>query len=326
MNKVSILIPNYNYGNYIYKTIESCINQTYQYIEIIVLDDGSTDSSRKEIERASINFPGKIKPIFLDRVGLNKALNIGIKISTGSLICIVHSDDLLLKNKIAAQVEQFDKDPEVSLSHTEFQCIDEKDAVLPSGSAEHAQPADGHCLEKILQTKVDVRSMTVMFKKKVLMDAGGFREDRRAEDWQLILLMSSLGKIGHINEILVLRRIHQNNWSIRFHRDEKSSQFDPTEACIDIIKQICPASLSASMIVSKNCRIAMSQAIAHGNFKIIPTAFKFIKSEIGTLPGVVLTAKGVLSGIYSLFVILLMNILPSKIFYSLRGLIKGVKK
>lgn len=326
MQKVSILIPNYNYGKFIYKTIESCINQTYRCIEIIVLDDGSTDSSRHEIERASISFPGKINTIFLDRIGLNKALNIGIKKSTGSLICIVHSDDILLQNKIAAQAEQFDKDPDIVLSHTEFQCIDETDAVVPSSSAEHAQPASGHCIEDVLQTKVDVRSMTIMFKKQVLMNAGGFREDRRAEDWQLILLMSSLGKIGHINERLVLRRIHQNNWSIRFHRDEKSSQFDTTEACIDIIKQICPVSLDASMIVSNNCRIAMSQAIAHGNFKIIPAAFKFIKSEVGTIPGISLTVKGLLLGLYSLATILLMNILPNKVFFSLRSLIKGIKQ
>lgn len=87
--KVSIIVPVYNCENYIKKCIDSLINQTYKNIEIIVVDDGSTDSSYKILKQ----YKNKIKLIHQENYGVSFSRNIGIKESTGDYIMFVDVDD-----------------------------------------------------------------------------------------------------------------------------------------------------------------------------------------------------------------------------------------
>lgn len=100
---VSIIIDNYNYGDFIKDAIESALNQTYQNVEVIVVDDGSTDNSREIISKYLK--VGRIKAIFKGNGGQASAMNAGFQICNGDLVMFLDSDDVLKPNAIETAVK-----------------------------------------------------------------------------------------------------------------------------------------------------------------------------------------------------------------------------
>lgn len=98
---VSILINNYNYGSFLGETIDSALNQTYLNVEVIVVDDGSTDHSRDVI----LGYGDKIVPVLKENGGQTSAGNAGFLASKGDIICLLDSDDVLYPNKVEVIVE-----------------------------------------------------------------------------------------------------------------------------------------------------------------------------------------------------------------------------
>ena len=104
---VSILVSNYNYGDFVAESIESALAQTYTNCEIIVVDDGSTDSSRDTINQ----FAGRIVPVFKSNGGQASAFNAGFARARGNIICFLDSDDLFLPTKVEQVVYALDAYP-----------------------------------------------------------------------------------------------------------------------------------------------------------------------------------------------------------------------
>lgn len=114
--KVSIIIPAFNAGEYIQNSIMSVINQTYRNFEIIVIDDGSTDSTVEEIVKIHHSFPDvDIKIIKQANLGPSKTRNNGIKIARGDLIAFLDSDDEWYSHKLESIVKVFENDVDLSL-------------------------------------------------------------------------------------------------------------------------------------------------------------------------------------------------------------------
>ncbi|MDI1310118.1 MAG: glycosyltransferase [Methylotenera sp.] len=103
-NKVSIIIPVYNVENYLEECLLSAINQDYENIEIIVVDDGSTDSSAKIVERFKSDYP-QIKTIRTKNQGLSAARNEGLELATGDYVLFLDSDDWFVSNAVSACVD-----------------------------------------------------------------------------------------------------------------------------------------------------------------------------------------------------------------------------
>jgi glycosyltransferase involved in cell wall biosynthesis len=104
---VSILIGNYNYGRFIARAIDSALAQTYGNVEIIVVDDGSTDNSREVIG----NYGDRVKAIYQTNGGQSSACNTAFAASSGELICLLDSDDYFQPHKIARIVECYRQNP-----------------------------------------------------------------------------------------------------------------------------------------------------------------------------------------------------------------------
>jgi glycosyltransferase involved in cell wall biosynthesis len=111
---MSVLINNYNYGRFLAAAIDSVLNQTYPHLEIIVVDDGSTDDSRAVMEA----YGDRILAIFQPNAGQGAALNTGIRHASGDFVCLLDADDYFHPDKVAKVVDQFRQHPDwVQVSH-----------------------------------------------------------------------------------------------------------------------------------------------------------------------------------------------------------------
>ena len=100
---VSILINNYNYGRFLGEAIDSALNQTYPHVEVIVVDDGSTDDSKNIIA----NYGNRIQPILKKNGGQASAFNAGFLNSQGDIICFLDADDAFVPEKVTEVVKVF---------------------------------------------------------------------------------------------------------------------------------------------------------------------------------------------------------------------------
>lgn len=117
---VSILINNYNYGRFLGEAIDSALNQAYSNIEVIVVDDGSTDNSRDVIS----GYGERIIPILKDNGGQASAFNAGFKACKGDIICILDSDDACIPEKAMEIVEIFASDSELGWCYHTLKIFD----------------------------------------------------------------------------------------------------------------------------------------------------------------------------------------------------------
>ena len=103
MPKVSVIIPTYNRAHYICETIDSILAQTYRDYEIIVVDDGSADNTRKVLQK----YDGKVRYFYQKNRGPSAARNFGISQSQGEYIAFLDDDDLWTENKLELQIDFF---------------------------------------------------------------------------------------------------------------------------------------------------------------------------------------------------------------------------
>lgn len=101
--KVSVIITNYNYGRFVDAAIESALNQDYENLEVIVVDDGSEDNSREAIE----GFNGRITTVFKENGGQASAFNAGVARATGDILCFLDADDIWDSSKVRRVIEKY---------------------------------------------------------------------------------------------------------------------------------------------------------------------------------------------------------------------------
>lgn len=104
----SVLINNYNYEAYLEEAIASALNQTYHSVEVVVVDDGSSDDSRRIIKK----FGDLVTPVFKQNGGQASAINAGFQACRGEVIFLLDADDCFKPNKVARVIELFEENPD----------------------------------------------------------------------------------------------------------------------------------------------------------------------------------------------------------------------
>lgn len=112
---VSITISNYNYGRFVTQAIDSALAQTYSNVEVVVVDDGSTDDSAAIIS----GYGDRIVSVLKENGGQASAMNAGFTASHGEVICMLDADDVFLPEKVATVVNFFQKSPDIGWVFTE---------------------------------------------------------------------------------------------------------------------------------------------------------------------------------------------------------------
>lgn len=207
MPQVSVIIPVYNGENYITQALDSVISQTYSNYEIIVVNDGSSDSSNQILELYS----SKINYINQDNQGSAAARNKGIESANGDLIAFLDADDFfILPDKLLQQVKYFEQDAELGSIHTGWQLVNQKGENISNIRPwEYAPNLD---LETWLKWK-PVLTSTMMVRRSWLMRVGGFDIAlRQCHDVDLVLRLALEGcKFEWLHQIAVAYRLHEGN-------------------------------------------------------------------------------------------------------------------
>lgn len=193
---VSIILPTYNRAKYIKKALESALSQSYKNIEIIIIDDGSTDETRKVLEAYLKD--SRVKYFFQENQGVSKARKKGINISSGKYIAILDSDDFWLDSKkLEKQIDFLENHSEYVLVGGGVIRIDESGKEI----VRHLLPEDDKDIKNsILLDNLFVHS-TVVFNKEIWEMAGGFNESLNfSEDWDLWLRFGKFGKFYNFQE------------------------------------------------------------------------------------------------------------------------------
>jgi glycosyltransferase involved in cell wall biosynthesis len=199
--KVSVVIPTYNRAHLICRSIQSVLDQTYQNLEIIVVDDGSTDNT----EEIVINFKDeRIRYIkHSENKGASAARNTGIKVSRGEYIAFQDSDDEWFSEKLEKQISAFyNSSPEVGVVYSGFYRVEaNKKIYIPSD--DHVAQKKGNIYNELLKGNF-VGTPAVLIKKECFENVKYFDENIPAlEDWELWIEISKYYKFEYINIPLV---------------------------------------------------------------------------------------------------------------------------
>jgi glycosyltransferase involved in cell wall biosynthesis len=212
---VSVIMPVYNAGNFLYEAIESILNQTYKNIELIIIDDASTDNSWEIISAYKRQFPGKIKTIRLEE-NLNKggdaAANVGVRLAHGQFIARMDADDIAVLTRLEKQVRFLQKHPEVSLVGSCAYIIDKQGQVV----GEKKVPKKHKDIYKEYFVFHPIIHPTVMIRREVLTGKSLYKIDYESNnDYLTFFRMISEGmRFANLPEKLVYYRIHGKNDSL----------------------------------------------------------------------------------------------------------------
>lgn len=204
---VSIIIPTYNRAEFIAEAIISVLSQTYSNIELIVIDDGSTDNTQQIV---STIIDKRLTYIKQNNRGRSNARNYALSLATGKYITFLDSDDLYLPNKIELQVSYLKNHPGVGMVYTSAHCIDTDGKLLDH---KYTASTSGLIYQSIaFFTPVTITLPTVMTYKSVLDQVGGFDENMdRFEDTDMWRRISKRYRIDAMPDFTCLLRTHEDN-------------------------------------------------------------------------------------------------------------------
>lgn len=215
---ISVVIPNYNYGRYLFDTISSVLNQLYRNLEVIVIDDGSTDNSADVLKE----FDGQIIVEYLSNGGQARARNRGLEIASGTFIALLDADDLWMPDKIQNQLKLMTT--EILFSFTGLlQFNDETGRTLQKVTPRFR----GWCAEAFLdfptQAIVPGGESSVLFDRSLISKIGNFNEKlETAAGRDFYRRCARVTKFDFTEEVLVRQRMHHGSMS----SNRKSSMRD----------------------------------------------------------------------------------------------------
>ncbi|QLC73531.1 glycosyltransferase [Pseudomonas sp. LPB0260] len=207
---VSVIIACYNHAKYIEQSIRSVLAQTYPNIELLVVDDGSSDDSPLIIQRlqAEYGFDFRVQA----NQGLSKTLNEAIGRSSGVFIAPFGSDDVMLPERIAIQVAYMADKPEVGICAGDIQLIDGEGRQLAKGAGKRTVFRRLDFADVIMDRVPLPPAATMLLRREALQAAGGFDPSIRLEDLQIWLKVTHAGfTIDCLPQVFAHYRTHGAN-------------------------------------------------------------------------------------------------------------------
>jgi len=214
---VAVVIPLYNRERYIGQAVQSVLAQTYGYVHLYVVDDGSTDDSRgivddlaaRHVQRMTVlEHPGRVNR------GQSAALNLGIRAARDDYIAFLDSDDFWFPQKLERQVAFLDTHPNIGLVYGNGEAVDsEGNRLYDIYGANHREPNQASAVLLDCYFFVPTNSL---LRRSVLDEVGPFDESlRAAQDHDMALRIAEITDLAYIPDLVFYYRRHADTISQR---------------------------------------------------------------------------------------------------------------
>ncbi len=215
MPLVSVIMPVHNAGKFLVPAIESILHQTYPRIELILIDDGSTDSSWNVIKNYRTKYQGKIKAlrskVKLNEAG-NAATNMGLRHAKGMYIARMDADDVALPKRIEKQIQYFASHPGTILLGTQALVINERNRIIGNKTV----PITNGDIYRQYAIVHPMIHPSVMINRGMLPDQNVLYACKYGinDDYYTFFKLLPYGKFANLEETLIKYRVHTNNSSL----------------------------------------------------------------------------------------------------------------
>lgn len=218
MDLVTFLITTFNSEKFILECLRSIANQTYKKIQILIIDDGSSDNTINIIKAFPDN---RIELYCKDHQGISKSLNFALDKVKGEFVARIGSDDVCSPDRIEKQLNFFNDNPEYGLIGSNFILISETgDEILKIRN-----PEKDVWIKDQMFRRCCIWDGSILIRKELLLNSGGFDENLiAAEDWDLYLRLIDKTKFFNMQQFLSFKRSHSNNISLTKKAKEDSEK------------------------------------------------------------------------------------------------------
>ncbi|MFC4323389.1 glycosyltransferase family 2 protein [Litchfieldia salsa] len=213
---ISVVIPTYNRGHMIMDAIQSVMDQTLSPLEIIIVDDFSTDQTREVVESIRDE---RIKYVLNSRLkGANGARNTGILMAEGNYIAFQDSDDIWLPNKLEEQMRYLEENSNIDMCFCSLD-FNHGAKTIPARKVDHNE------MEKQLKKGNFISTQTIIIKKEVAQGELFDEKLMRFQDWDFCIRVAEKYVIGHLATPLVLVEQQNDSISKKVNGKEALEQF-----------------------------------------------------------------------------------------------------
>ncbi len=221
---ISVIIPVYNSENTIRETIESVLNQSFTDFELIVINDGSQDSTLEIISRIQDH---RLKVFSYPNAGVSASRNRGIAQASGDFIAFLDSDDLWTSDKLESQLQVLQANPNAGVAYSWTDYIDRSGKFVCPGNY---VTANGNVYEQLLLQNFLENGSTPLIRREALIKVGNFDESLFGpEDWDMYLRLAANYHFVTVPKVQVLYRISANSIS--------SNVFRQASECLKVIER-----------------------------------------------------------------------------------------
>jgi len=218
MPTVSVIIPVYEGEKTIKDTIQSVLNQTFSDFELIVINDGSEDSTLKIV--SNVQDP-RVKVFSYPNAGLSASRNRGIALASGEYITFIDADDLWTPDKLEAQLKALQENSQAAVAYSWTDWIDESNQFIGRGSY---ITENGDVFAKLLLSDFVANGSNALIRRQALTKVGGFDESlTSAEDWDMWLRLAAHYEFVAVPSPQILYRISPSSMSSDVWKMEASS-------------------------------------------------------------------------------------------------------
>lgn len=214
---ISIVIPAYNSAKTIKYTINSVLNQSHTNFELIVVNDGSQDSTVEVISQFT---DPRVKLFSYPHAGGNVSRNRGLSHACGEFVSFLDADDIWTSDKLELQLKALQGNPQVSVAYSWTDYIDENGNFLYSGQR---MALNGNVYEKLLISNFLENGSNPLIRKNAFIEAGKFDEQlSAAQDWDMWLRLAAKFEFVAVPQVQILYRVSANSLSTNLARQEKA--------------------------------------------------------------------------------------------------------
>src|SRR5260221_4219401 len=280
---VSVICLCYNHARFVKEAIASVFRQTHPAVQLVVVDDASTDNSVQVIRESRKDQPYITFLPLLQNVGNCRAFNKGFALSTGAFIIDLAANDVLNSNRMPVGVDALaSRGPDYGVHFSDAELIDESGNRIGyhSDRFPHASIPQGDIYHDLI-SRYFINSPTMMMRRSVLEKLGGYDESLAYEDFDFWIRSSREWKFAYTAEPLVKKRILKNSMSIdQFRR--KSIQLISTFRVCEKILQL-NRTTDETKALSKRIRYEMKRAAVLREWGLALDYFKLLLRNLSLL-------------------------------------------